>query len=310
MTDRRAPRPTDLVALVTFNGEVRENLAVTRERLGQPGGTPRTLAAAVEQWLHLGRRTWVTLAGREIVGVATAREITRTTWEIDTLLDAGDGAGVVTDLLRQAVSSATRAEITHLLLRTPIRNGTSSDVVEDAIRTGFARVYLQRLWLGRLHGMEVPRDTVRPATEADEFGLFQLYARAIPAAARQSMAMTFEEWSAVRDRRWSERGGAMVMERDGRLVGVARYARHGGQLSLLTDPAHADAASTLLRALAPRLAAEEQHLALVPTCGAAEEQALRDAGFEAGAEFALLCRRIAPAVHVDAPATARVLVTG
>ena len=36
MTDTRAPRPTDLVALVTFDEEVRENLAITRDHLGVP----------------------------------------------------------------------------------------------------------------------------------------------------------------------------------------------------------------------------------------------------------------------------------
>ena len=34
MTQPHAPRPTDLVALVSFDGEVFENQAVTRERLG------------------------------------------------------------------------------------------------------------------------------------------------------------------------------------------------------------------------------------------------------------------------------------
>jgi len=57
MTDTRAPRPTDLVALVTFDDEVRENLAVTREHLTEPPSAARPLSAAIDQWLHLGRRT-------------------------------------------------------------------------------------------------------------------------------------------------------------------------------------------------------------------------------------------------------------
>ena len=71
----RAPRPTDLVALVTFDEDVRENLAVTRERLAQGNGAPTPLAAAFAQWLHLGRRTWVSIAGRQIRGIATARDV-------------------------------------------------------------------------------------------------------------------------------------------------------------------------------------------------------------------------------------------
>ena len=58
MSEAHAPRATDLVALVTFDGQVRENLAVTREHLGEERRPPRPLSAAIEQWLHLGRRTW------------------------------------------------------------------------------------------------------------------------------------------------------------------------------------------------------------------------------------------------------------
>ena len=57
MSAARPPRPTDLVALVTFDGVVRANQAVTRDRLGKAPGTPRPFSAAVEQWLHLGRQT-------------------------------------------------------------------------------------------------------------------------------------------------------------------------------------------------------------------------------------------------------------
>ena len=41
---------TGRVALVSFDGVVRGNRAVTRDRLGKAPGTPRPLSAAVEQW--------------------------------------------------------------------------------------------------------------------------------------------------------------------------------------------------------------------------------------------------------------------
>ena len=54
---RRVPRPKELVALVSFDGELRENQAVTRERLAHPQPPPRPLSAAVEHWLGLRRLT-------------------------------------------------------------------------------------------------------------------------------------------------------------------------------------------------------------------------------------------------------------
>ncbi|MDA0366086.1 MAG: hypothetical protein O2843_09535, partial [Chloroflexi bacterium] len=120
MSDTHAARPTDLVALVTFDGEVRENRAVTREALGREPEAPRPLSAALEQWLGLGRQTWVTVQGRSVQGIATARDLSaKSAWIIDTLIDADreDAAGdVLRDLLRQAAVAAERARVTHILL--------------------------------------------------------------------------------------------------------------------------------------------------------------------------------------------------
>ncbi|MSQ31254.1 MAG: hypothetical protein EXR64_04400 [Dehalococcoidia bacterium] len=310
MSDTRAPRPTDLVALVTFDGEVRENLAVTRERLVAPAAAPKPLPAAIEQWLHLGRRMWVSMAGRQIRGIATARELgTRHAWEIDTLIDAdearGDGA-VLTDLLRQVILAAEQAKATHLLLRTAV----DGPAVEVALRCGFASVVAERLWAGCLQEAVDPGTVVRRSTEADEFASFQVYSRALSVAARQSLAMTLDEWHAVRDRHWQERGdGALLAEREGRVEATARYARSSGQFTLVAEP---QAASTdaLVAALARRLAGAGRHVALVAACGATEEAALRRAGLVPQQEFVLLCRRIARPVREETYARAGIPITG
>ena len=220
----RAPRPTDLVALVTFDEDVRENLAVTRERLARGNEAPMPVAGAIEQWLHLGRRMWVNVSGRQIRGIATARELgARHAWEIDTLIEADDRMPreVLEDLLRQAIVAAQDAEVTHLLLRTP----DGSLAAEAAARAGFAPVKSERLWRGRLAPTSTTTHGVRDWREDDAFAQFQVYCRAIPASARQAMAMTVDEWTATRDRHWQERGdGALVVESQGRVVGHARYA--------------------------------------------------------------------------------------
>ena len=302
----RAPRPTDLVALVAFDGEVRENQAVTRDRLGKAPGTPRPLSAAVEQWLHLGRQTWVSVQGRSIVGIATARELsTPSAWEVDTLIDAGDDPGVIADLLRQAADSAARAKVTHVLLRTP----SDAPAAQQAPRAGFAKALDERLWGGHLQ-IETTVEGVRDWREDDDLACFQLYGRALPVTARSALAMTREEASAVHERRWHERGRSFVAEREGRVAGLARVARTGGQFSLMVEPGQPEVARALLSAVAERLGKTAVHRALVPACGAEEERALRGAGLEPGNEFTLFCHRTARPVLDEAHAVVRAVAPG
>lgn len=306
MSAARPPRPTDLVALVTFDGVVRANQAVTRDRLGKAPGTPRPFSAAVEQWLHLGRRTWVSVRGRSIVGIATARELsTPTAWELDTLIDAGDDPGVLADLLRQAAHSAARAKVTHVLLRTP----SDAPAAGQAPRAGFAKALDERLWGGHLQ-IEATAEGVRDWRESDDLACFQLYGRAFPVTTRSVLAMTREEASAVHERRWHERGRAFVVEREGRVAGLARVARSGGQFSLMVEPGQREAAQALLAAVSGRLGKTAVHRALVPACGADEERALRDAGLEPGNEFTLFCHRTARPVLDEAHAAVRAVAPG
>ncbi len=306
MSAARPPRPTDLVALVTFDGVVRENQAVTRDRLGKAPGAPRPLSAAMEQWLHLGRRTWVSVQGRSIVGIATARELSApTAWELDTLIDAGDDPGVLADLLRQAAESAARAKVTHVLLRTP----SDSPAAQQAPRAGFAKALDERLWGGHLQ-IEAAADGVRDWRESDDLACFQLYCRALPLTARSALAMTREEATAVHERRWHEKGRSFVAEQEGRVAGLVHVARSGGQFSLMVEPGQPEVARALLAAIAERLGKTAVHRALVPTCGADEERALRDAGLDPGNEFTLFCHRTARPVLDEAHAAVRAVAPG
>ena len=309
--DTRAPRPTDLVALVTFDEEVRENLAVTRERTAHGNGAATPLAAAFAQWLHLGRRTWVSVAGRQIRGIATARELaTKHAWEIDTLIEADDAHDreVLEDLLRQAGRAAEEAEVTHLLLRTP----EDSIAAEAAPRAGFSRVDLERLWTGKLAPTSTTTRGVRDLTEDDEFASFQVYCRAVPITARQSMAMTVDEWNAIRDRHWQDRGdGALLAEHDSRVVATARYARSTGQFTLTAEPEAHAAADALLAAIARQTRGAERHIALVSASGATEDAALRRAGLEVEpTAYALFCKRVLQPVREETYARAGIPITG
>lgn len=302
MTTPHAPRPGDLVALVSFDGDVYANQAVTRDRLGRPASTPHPLAAAIERWL--GRRPmWIDVAGRQVHGIATARELaSRDTWEIDTLVDAcPDGGEVIAGLLRQATAAASEAGVTRVLLRL----AADTPAVEAARGAGFVPVLAERLWT-RSTRPAAPATasaaSVREAEEANAYFEFQLYGAAFPFEARRALGMTFEEWQGALDRRWAKGGRALLAFEDGR----ARASLRGtaAQATLIAEPGHDAAASALLtRAeewLRPRSALLQPEGAACPT------GVLRDHGFEPGPTYARLALRTLRTVREERRETLRV----
>jgi len=316
--DTRAPRPTDLVALVTFDEEVRENLAITRDHLGVSNEPPAPLGAAIEQWLHLGRRMWITMAGREIRGIATARELSRAAWEIDTLVDAPEvGDDVIVDLLRQAGRAAREARVTRVLLRTPV----DSLAAEVAPRAGFRHVVEEMLWMGDIPatpgsspGSEAAAPSnIREATDADLHARFQLYCHAYPVTAREALAMTQDEWLDVEDTRWVDRGSppTLVEESSGGVRAVMRSSSRG-QFSLLAEPDAPGAGESLLRELRRRLVTGDVYGLVVS--GSAAELAARRAGLQPAGEYRLFCLRVSHPIREEARdeafARAGIAITG
>ncbi len=310
------PRPSDLVALVTFDGEVYENQAVTRERLARPTAAPHPLNAAIEQWLGGRRRTWIDVRGRQINGIATARELASSrAWVIDTLVDASTGPdqGVVAALLRQAIEAATQHRVTHVLLRA----AAGGPAIDAALLTGFKPALSEQLWSGTLPARGAPsrsRATVREAGDEDAFALFRLYNRALPIEGRQALALTLEQWQGIQDRRWLGRGSREYVATDGtdgtsgtsrtdgadgaRVCAALRVGHAGEtvQFDLLADAGGMDGSAALLDLAAERLADASRVLALVPRCAAPLERLLRERGLQPGAEYTLLSRQTAKPV--------------
>ena len=288
-------RPLDLVALVTFDGEIYENQAVSREHLVQPTAAPRPLGAAIEQWLGLGRQTWIDVRGRQIEGIATARELDPQAWIVETLLDASGGTNddVLEALLRRAVEAAQDASVTHLLLRTPV----GAPAVAAAMHVGFKPVIVQQVWRGVLAPVDGSTSAlaVRPAEDADDFGRFQLFNRSLPIDARQALAITLEEWERTRERRWLGRNATELLAIDNGRIAAELRLNPGGdapQFDLLADPDATDAATALLDAAASRLDSQPV-LAVVPEAVPALGSLLAGRGLEPHAEYALLCHRTA-----------------
>jgi hypothetical protein len=303
-----AARPTDLVALVSFDDQVRQNQAVTLDGLADPDQQKtRPLSVALAQWLHLGRRMWINVDGREVRGIATARDLSaRSAWVIDTLIDAAgedDSDEVLADLLGQSVEAAARAEVTHVLLRTQL----DAPGREAATRAGFRPALVERLWRGRPEHRVAAESSphpvdVRTIDSADDLGLFQLYCRALPVEARALLGMTREEWSSVRDRKWLRGGSELVAWRDGVISGLAGFSDQHGRVQLDVLAAADDRASVdaLVAAVVERTNAQEIQ-SLVPRCSGSVEGALSDAGLRPDGEYIQLCRRMARPVLADAP---------
>ena len=92
MTSVRTVRPTDLVALVAYDGRVYPNEAVTRDRIGKEM-SPHPLETALEQWFSFatGRHTWISVKGATLRGLASARRRgSKAAWELDCLIDAAE----------------------------------------------------------------------------------------------------------------------------------------------------------------------------------------------------------------------------
>jgi hypothetical protein len=293
--------PGDLIALVTFDGQVYANQAVTRERLGRPPEAAHGLTSALAHWLRR-QHLWLEVEGRRIQGIATARPLSSPrAWEIDTLLDAAepepggdDEPSVVRSLLEQAQTEAQRAGVSQLLLRVP----AGAPAEAEAVRAGFTRALGERLWRAEpLRDLAVGDGAleVREATAADEQGRFQLYCRALPVKARSAIAMTQDEWRATREDQWLGRhSAAFVAESGGRIVGSARLGAAGGraQLELLTLPDAPGATRALLAAAAPLCERGQPLLALTPLDAGAAGHELLKAGFEPVEEFVVLSRRV------------------
>ena len=307
MNHAHAPRPTDLVALVSFDGEVYENQAVTRDRLGGPNEAPHALGAALAMWLGGGRRMWVDVRGRQIHGIATARELASPeAWEIDTLVDAGaeDDGEVIGGLLRQAAEAAAEAGVQRVLLRL----AADAPAIGDAMRAGFSVAMREQLWAGE--GIRVTDSTqatsVRLVEDADAFSLFQLYNRVVPMDGRRALAATFEEWQAVQDRRWLGRGAReFVAERDGRIC-AALALGHGGeraQFSLLAGLDAEESVAALLAEAARHLGNGEHVLALVPD-GAVPTPLFEAHGLRPQAGYVSLVQRTTRPILEALPAAA------
>src|SRR2546422_10228348 len=98
MSSPRRPLPTDLVALVSFDGRVHPNEAKPLDRLGLDERA-HALESTIEQWFSFatGKHTWVSVRGATIRGLISARRRGQpSAWGVGGLIyvDEGEEGGL------------------------------------------------------------------------------------------------------------------------------------------------------------------------------------------------------------------------
>lgn len=306
MTARR-PLPTDIVALVTFDGRIYPNEARPLDRLGVEDRT-NPLETALEQWFSFATRkhTWISVRGATIRGLLSARpRAKRSAWEIEVLINAAEEEGVALSLFGRMTAAISKLGAERVFLR--LESGSS--LLHTARCGGFFPYSQERLYRRRGgNGIKAGQGRLRPRGKHDALGVYELYRRTAPVTVRAIEGATFREWQAAQEK-WSGRPAELIEEEDGL---VRRWLRvsggHVARLAILAEPGNAGLVRETLGVALSRLAQSSEILALTPHYIPAVVSALEDAGFEAAGDYVTLAKRLAkPAEELVQEATGKAL---
>jgi len=310
MAGVRSVRPTDLVALVAYDGKIFPNEAITRDRVGKEA-SPHPLETAIEQWFSFatGRHTWISVKGATLRGLVSARKRgSNIAWELDCLIQTEQTTGVMLNLLDQVTEDAGRAGAEKIFLRVD----ADSEILHDASSAGFALYMREHLFVAEGPG-DVPMPSFdegvafRRWSKADAHDTFRLYNRATPEPVRMTEAATFREWTASRERISPNRGTRqwVLQDQDG-VAAWLRTAADGelGRFDVVADVAATGLLDNLIDAACARLAEQSLLLTLVPDFAVAVVDRLRQRGFTEQGEYVVLARRTVRPIPVAEPAKA------
>ncbi len=291
MSTARRPLPTDLVALVTFDGRVYPNEAKPLDRMGLDERA-RPLEDALEQWFSFatGKHTWVSVRGATIRGLISARKRGKqSVWEVDALIAADEDEGVTLSLFSRMSAGVMKQRAERVFLRLD----SDSHLVKTAREAGFF-VYCKEI-LYRLDAAPDPGGAIvilRKREKADLFGIFQLYMHTVPANVRAIEGATYREWQAGLES-WGARTTDLVLEEDSVITAWVRVSRGPVRRFSVLSRSESVTATDFVRAALSRLSYRPGTLSLVPEHNPAVVRALREAGFVEAGEFVVLAKRLA-----------------
>ena len=292
MTSARHPLPTDIPALVSFDGHVYHNQARPLDRVGLAPKT-RPLERAFEQWFSFatGKHTWVSVKGATIRGLISARQrARRSAWEVEVLINATDDESIALALFGRMSADIVRLGAERVFLRLAV----DSDMRSLARTAGFFQYAGETLYRRAPSPAPGSGDVpLRPKRKADWHALWQLYNRIAPANVRAIEGLTLREWQAAREK-WGGRCTDYVAETNGTIDAWVRVMPGGaGRVSVLADGLPYDA----LVAAGLQALGEREALCLAPDYNPELCSALDRAGFEPAERFVSFARRLTRTVE-------------
>jgi len=304
MTSARHPLPTDIVALISFDGRVYPNEAKPLDRLGLGDDKPHALETALEQWFSFatGKHTWVSVHGATIRGLISARPRTkRTAWEIDVLINTTDDDSVWQSLFTRMLSGIGKHGAERIFLRVRL----DSPVQEAARAAGFF-AYAEET-LRRRPALPPPLKSdlpVRRKAKSEALGVFHLYSREMPANVRAIEGATFREWQAAQEK-WGGRFSDLVVEEDGAIGAWTRVVLgQVNRLAALSASGYDDIVSAALQ-----LVGEREAHCLAPRHAPGLVSALDRLGFQPSGEFCAMAKRLAKPAEELTPESAKEAIT-
>jgi hypothetical protein len=290
MTSARKPLPTDLVALVSFDGRVHANEAKPLDRLGLDDRA-HPLEGALEQWFSFatGKHTWVSVRGATIRGLISARQrAKKSAWEVDALIDVDEDEGVSLSLLGRMASGVVKQRAERVFLRLD----RDSHLAESVRKAEFFPYSRETLYLlNQVPADDAPELPFRPRDKPDLMGIFQLYSHSVPANVRAIEGATFREWQAAQES-WGGRTHETVLEEDGIITAWLRVLTgQTGRLSALARSERFSVQEVVSSALS-RLSKSKRVLSLVPEYDTELASCLGRLGFEPIGEYATYARRL------------------
>ncbi len=266
MSSPRRPLPTDLVALVSFDGRVHPNEAKPLDRLGLDERA-HALESTIEQWFSFatGKHTWVSVRGATIRGLISARpRAKRSAWEVDALIDVDEDEEVALSLFSRMISGITKQRGERIFLRLDV----GSHVSEAARKAGFFP-----------------------------------YSHCVPANVRAIEGPTFREWLAAQES-WGGSTKDLLVEEDGIIsVWLRLMTGHTGRFSLIAQSTRFSTEEVLQGAFS-HLNASRQVLCLVPEYNGAWTASLERLGFDRLASYTCYAQRLVKPVEELAKETA------
>ncbi len=301
MSSARHPLPTDIVALVSFDGHVYPNEAHPFDRLGV-SQKARPLERALEQWFSFatGKHTWVSVRGATIRGLISARpRAKRSAWEIEVLINASEDESVALSLFSRMTAGVIKQGAERVFLRV----SADSTIEKTARAAGFFRYGSEVLYKREAKSPappEAPADVpLRARAKSDAHGVHQLYNRVAPATVRAIEGLTFREWQAAQEK-WGGRTSDQVLEEDGVISGWVRTMSGSlGRISVLAERGPYDG----LLAAGLEAMRDRDAICLAPDYNAELTSALERAAFEPVARYLSLAKRLTKPVEQTAMET-------